>query len=104
MVETRNIFDNEEEFKRLYDAVMGAVEAFCNARGGNVTYGEIIFVLESIVEELGRRCDREGQRPVGSIEEMKRVPQLGGVVSRMLRLLMEKGIISSEERDRIVSG
>ncbi len=105
MVEARNVFDSEEEFTRLRGAMMSTIDGFAVSRGGNVTYGEIMFVLESIIDELSTHCkspDSEGKRP--SIEKMTRVSQIRGVMARALHLLTEKGIISNEEEVQLVSG
>ena len=98
MFEPRNVFDNEEEFQRLRDAINAAVDDFSKSRGGNVTYGEVMFVLESIIGELSAACDgQKAESTPQSIDEMTRVTQIRGVLSRMLSLLKEKGIISDEE-------
>lgn len=105
MVEARNVFDSEEEFTRLRGAVMAAIEEFAESRGGNVTYGEMMFVLESIIDELGQRCEgnASGAAPT-SIEKMTRVSHVRGVLARTLHLLTEKGIISKKEESQLISG
>ena len=104
MVEARNVFDSEEEFNRLRDTVMSAIDDFSESRGGNVTYGEIMFVLESIVESFRQRCEGpdDGAEPT-SIQDMTRVSQIRAVLGRTLQLLLEKGIISREEETHLLS-
>ena len=104
MVEAKNVFDSEEEFMRLKGAVMAVIEEFAESRGGNVTYGEMMFVLESIVDELGQRCEASASAEPTSIEKITRVSQVRGVLARMLHLLTEKGIINKEDESQLVSG
>ena len=84
---------------------MATIDEFSESRGGNVTYGEIMFVLESIIDELGARCEssdlQDGPTPV---DKMTRVSQIRGVMAKTLHLLTEKGIISKEEEAQLVSG
>lgn len=104
MVEARNVFDSEEEFNRLRDTVMSAIDDFSESRGGNVTYGEIMFVLESIIESFRQRCEGpDDDSGPQSLEGMTRVSQLRGVLGRTLLLLIEKGIISREEEIHLLS-
>ena len=104
MVEARNVFDSEEEFNRLRDIVMSAIDDFSESRGGNVTYGEIMFVLESMIEGFRRRCEGpEDDAEPKSLDDMTRVSQIRGVLSRTLQLLLEKGIISTEEERHLLS-
>ena len=105
MVKTRNVFDSEEEFATLRDAVMSTIDEFSAGRSGNVTYGEIMFVLQSIIDELEERCENhaspDGPTP---IEKMTRMSHIRGVLARTVRLLTEKGIISKDEESQLVSG
>lgn len=105
MVEARNVFDSEEEFNRLRDTIMAAIDDFSDSRGGNVTYGEIMFVLESIVESFRQRCEGpdDDQTPE-SLSGITRLSQLRAVLGKTLELLVEKGIVSREEETHILSG
>ncbi|MBN1592632.1 MAG: hypothetical protein JW941_05225 [Candidatus Coatesbacteria bacterium] len=105
MVEARNVFDSEKEFNRLRDAVISSIDEFSESRGGNVTYGEIIFVLESIIEEFGSRCDpSEASGESVPIDKMTRASQLRFVLAEVIHLLSEKGIISREEEEDLCYG
>ena len=42
----KNVFDDQNEFNKLNDLILGAIQDFSNYRKGNLTYGEIMFVLE----------------------------------------------------------
>ncbi len=105
MVEARNVFDSDEEFMRLRGAVMAAIDEFAESRGGNVTYGEMIFVLEAVTDEFRQLCEdpASAEEPT-SIDKMVHASQIRGVLTRILRLLAEKGIISIEEESQLVSG
>ena len=105
MLEARNVFESDEEFTRLRGAVMGAIDEFSRSRGGNVTYGEIMFVLEAIIDDLRKRCgdSAEADEPI-AIKKMTRVSQVRSILARMLSLLAEKGILSEEEESRLLSG
>ena len=41
----KNVFDDQNEFNKLNDLLLGAIQDFSNYRKGNLTYGEIMFVL-----------------------------------------------------------
>jgi len=104
MVQARNVFDNDEEFMRLRSAVMSAISEFSESRDGNVTYGEIMFVLESLVDELRTRCEDHAPSDEDVLlEKMTRVSQVRGVLGKALSLLVEKGILSEDEL-RLLAG
>jgi len=48
----KNVFDDQNEFNKLNDLVLGAIQEFSSYRKGNLTYGEIMFVLECILDSL----------------------------------------------------
>jgi hypothetical protein len=98
MIETINIFDNEDEFEKLYAAIVETIEDYTETRKGNVTIGEIMFVLESILSELREKMEQETDNVDvewihGNISFSRTITILG----KILKILEQKGIISEEE-------
>ena len=98
MIETRNIFDNEEEFDRLYSMLVETIEDYTESRKGNITIGELMFVLESILSELREKMEQESSDADiewihGNISFTRTITILG----KILKILEQKGIISEEE-------
>ena len=98
MIETINIFDNEEEFDKLYSMIVETIEDYTETRKGNLTIGEIMFVLESILSELREKMEQETSNVDiewihGNISFIRTIKILG----KILKILEQKGIISEEE-------
>jgi len=98
MIETKNIFDNEEEFDKLYSTIVETIEDYTESRKGNVTIGEIMFVLESILSELREKMEQETistdiEWIHGNITFTRTITIMG----KILKILEQKGIISEEE-------
>ena len=100
-----NVFDNEEEFKKFFDLIIEAIQKFAEYRNGNLTYGEVLFVLESVIEKIKR--DSEAKAKVHKIEGLTEAPTFTGLMSIIARLIdtMEnKGLINEDERNYIING
>ncbi|MFW5960299.1 MAG: hypothetical protein ACOCSE_04185, partial [Chitinivibrionales bacterium] len=54
-----NVFDDQNEFNKLNDLVMDAIQKFSDYRKGNLTYGEIMFVLECILDSLRGSSEKD---------------------------------------------
>ena len=55
----RKVFDDSNEFNKLHDLILGAIQEFSNYRQGNLTYGEIMFVMECILDNLRSGSERD---------------------------------------------
>jgi hypothetical protein len=98
MIETINIFDNEEEFDKLYSMVVETIEEYTESRKGNVTMGEIMFVLESILSELREKMEQETSSvDIEWIHGNITFTRTLTIMGKILKILEQKGIISEEE-------
>ena len=52
----QNVFDDKQEFEKLFNLIVKGINDYTETRQGNVTYGEIMFVLESVLEEFSDKC------------------------------------------------
>ena len=57
----RNVFDDPNEFSKLQDLVLGAIQEFSDYRKGNLTYGEIMFVMECILDNMRSGSEKDAQ-------------------------------------------
>ncbi|ERP31359.1 hypothetical protein [Chitinivibrio alkaliphilus] len=55
----KNVFDDPAEFGKLNELVLSAIQDFTDYRQGNLTYGEIIYVLECILDSLRETSEKE---------------------------------------------
>jgi len=57
----KNVFDDQNEFNKLNDLILAAIQDFSNYRKGNLTYGEIMFVLECVLDSLRGASEKDAQ-------------------------------------------
>jgi hypothetical protein len=102
----RNVFDDQDEFNKLNDLVLGAIQEFSNYRKGNLTYGEIMFVMECILDSLRGSSERDvkATHPIKGLGEAPSFSALLGVASRLVERLVKKGVIGSEDESFILHG
>lgn len=98
MIDRVNIFDNEEEFDKLYSMIIDTIEEYTESRKGNITIGEIMFVLESVLSELREKMEQDTKSidadwMSGNITFARLITILG----KVMKLLEQKGIITEEE-------
>ena len=102
----RNVFDDQDEFNKLNDLVLGAIQEFSNYRQGNITYGEIMFVMECILDSLrgSSEKDAKAKQPVKSMGGKPSFGTLISVVSRLVERLVKKNVIAAEDEAYILHG
>lgn len=101
----QNVFDSKEEYQRFYDMVVGAIKNFTEYRQGKITYGEVMFVLESVLENIRRNS--ETKTKVKKIEGMVQTPTFSVLMSvnaRLLDVLEKKGLLNSSEINDVLNG
>jgi hypothetical protein len=95
----RNVFDDKAEFEKLNDLVLSAIKEFSDYRQGNLTYGEIMYVMECILDSLRNTSEKEAQKTnfSKSFGQAPSFSLLLAVNSRLIETLLKKGIISTED-------
>ena len=102
----RNVFDDPKEFNKLQDLILGAIQQFSDYRKGNLTYGEIMFVIECILDNLrgGSEKDAQATATVKGLKEAPTFSTLLSITSRLVEKMVKKGLINSEEEAYILHG
>ncbi len=106
MGQYRNVFDDQNEFNKLHDMILGAVQNFSEFRKGNLTYGEIMFVMECILDSMRSSSEKDAKK-VRNIEGMEQAPtfsSLLGITGRLVETMLKKGIIASADEKFILHG
>jgi hypothetical protein len=102
----KNVFDDQNEFNKLNDLILGAIQDFSNYRNGNLTYGEIMFVLECVLDSL-RSSSEKDAHAVAKIKGLTEPPtftMLMSITSRLVERMVKKGIINSRDEAFILHG
>ena len=102
----RNVFDDPNEFNKLQDLILGAIQQFSDYRKGNLTYGEIMFVVECILDTLrsGSEKDASAHEPIKGLKDAPTFTTLLSITSRLVERMVKKGLINSEEEAYILHG
>ena len=102
----RNVFDDPAEFQKLNNLLLGAIEEFTEYRDGNVTYGEIMYVMECILDSLRNTSEQEAQKSKysKSLGETPSFSHLLAVNSRMVETLLKKKLLDTDDELYILYG
>jgi len=101
----RNVFDDQNEFNKLNDLILGAIQEFSDYRQGNLTYGEIMFVLECILDHLRGTSEKDAQNTkIKGLTEAPSFSTLLTVTSRLVETMVKKGVLSSSDEAFILHG
>jgi len=100
----RNVFDDQNEFNKLHDLILSAVQEFSVYRKGNLTYGEIMFVMECILDNMRGTSEKEAQGQVINGLESPSFTTLLSITSRMVETLVKRGLIGSAEEAYVLHG
>lgn len=100
----RNVFDDQNEFNKLHDLILGAVQEFSVYRKGNLTYGEIMFVMECILDNMRGTSEKEARGHTISGLESPSFSTLLSISSRLVETMVKKGLINSGDEAYILHG
>lgn len=102
----RNVFDDPNEFNKLHDLILGAIQEFSDYRQGNLTYGEIMFVMECILDTLRGTSEKDAKSgtKIKGLNEAPTFTTLLSITSRLVETMVKKGMISSSEEAFILHG
>ncbi len=101
----RNVFDDQNEFDKLQNLILKAIQDFSEYRNGSLTYGEIMFVIESILDSMRQTSEKDAH--TARIKGMREAPTfstLYSVTARLLEVGIRKGVFSSEDEAYILHG
>lgn len=102
----KNVFDDRDEFNKLNDLLLGAIQEFTDYRQGNVTYGEIMYVMECILDSIRNTSEKEAQKTQfsQSLGETPSFSHLLAVNARLVETLLKKGTLSTDEELYVLYG
>ncbi|MBD3390693.1 MAG: hypothetical protein GF418_01580 [Chitinivibrionales bacterium] len=103
----RNVFDDQDEFNKLNDLILGAIQEFSSYRQGNLTYGEIMFVMECILDSLRGSSEKDAKAAQVDTKGFGETPTfstLMAVTSRLVERMVKKGVLASEDESYILHG
>jgi hypothetical protein len=102
----KNVFDDQNEFNKLNDLILKAIQEFSEYRKGNLTYGEIMFVLECVLDSLRGTSEKEAHE-VARLKGLGEAPSfttLLNITTRLVEAMVKKGLVSSQEESYILHG
>ena len=102
----KNVFDDQTEFNKLNDLLLSAIQDFSNYRKGNLTYGEIMFVLECVLDSLRGASEKDAQASskIKGLNEAPTFSTLLSITSRMVEVLVKKGLVSTGDEGFTLHG
>jgi hypothetical protein len=101
-----NVFDDQNEFNKLNDLILAAIQEFSDYRKGNLTYGEIMFVMECILDSMRSSSEKDIKKVqnIKGVDEAPSFSLLLSIVSRLVESMVKKNIINSKDEDFILHG
>jgi hypothetical protein len=102
----KNVFDDQNEFNKLNDLILKGIQEFSEYRQGNLTYGEIMFVLECVLDSLRGASEKEAQEAakLRGLAEAPSFTTLLAVMKRLVETMVKKGVVSSAEEAYVLHG
>lgn len=103
----KNVFDDAGEFTRLQDLILQGIQQFSEYRKGNLTYGEVMYVMECVLDTFRGRNEKDAlahARLLKGIREAPTFTTLLSITSRLVEVLVKKGAIDSREEAFILHG
>jgi hypothetical protein len=101
----KNVFDDKEEFEKLRGFILQGIQNFSEYRKGNLTYGEIMFVLECVLDSLRETSEQEAQKiRIKGLRGGIRFSTLLESYSRLVEVMVKKKAIDTKEEAYILHG
>jgi hypothetical protein len=102
----RNVFDDQDEFNKLNDLILAAIQDFSAYRQGNLTYGEIMFVMECILDSLRGSSEKDAKttRTIKGLGDAPSFKTLLSITSRLVERMVKKQVISAEDEAFVLHG
>lgn len=99
----KNVFDSKEEFEKLRGFILEGIQKFSDYRKGNMTYGEIMYVMECVLDSLRSTSEKQMKKPRGFNRDVS-FTTLFETSHRMVERLVKKGLINSADEKYIIHG
>ena len=102
----RNVFDDKNEFNRLKECILNGIGQFSEYRKGNLTYGEIMYVMECVLDDFRGHSEKDA-KALSKIKGLHEAPTfitLLSITSRLVEVMVKKGMIGSKEEAFILHG
>jgi hypothetical protein len=99
----KNVFDNKDEFEKMKGFILDGVQKFSDYRSGNLTYGEIMYVLECVLDSLRNTSEKQTKKLKGFGRDIS-FSTLYEITGRCVERLVKKGIINSTDEKFIIHG
>ncbi|MBL8027658.1 MAG: hypothetical protein JNL74_14650 [Fibrobacteres bacterium] len=103
MESLKNVFDSKEEFEKLRGFILEGVQKFSDYRKGNMTYGEIMYVMECVLDSLRSTSEKQMKKPKGFSRDVS-FTTLFEISHRTVERLVKKGLINSSDEKYIIHG
>ena len=102
----KNVFDDKNEFTKLQDLIFGAVQQFSEYRKGNLTYGEVMYVMECVLDTFRGQSEKDAKAhaKIKGLNEAPSFTTLMSITARLVETLVKKGAIASKEEAFILHG
>lgn len=102
----RNVFDDQTEFNKLHDLILGAIQQFSDYRKGNLTYGEIMFVMECILDSMRNSSEKDAlaHSRIKGLNDAPSFTTLMSISARLIERMVKKGLINSQDEAFILHG
>lgn len=99
----RNVFDSKEEFEKLRGLILDGIQKFSDYRKGNMTYGEIMYVMECVLDSLRSSSEKQVKKPRGFNRDIS-FTTLFEITNRMVERMIKKGLVDSSDEKFILHG
>jgi hypothetical protein len=102
----KNVFDDKNEFNKLQEMILGGVQQFSEYRKGNLTYGEIMYVMECVLDTFRGQSEKDAKArsAIKGLHEAPSFSTLLSITARLVETVVKKGTISSDEEAYILHG
>jgi len=101
-----NVFDDKAEFDKFNGLLLKAIEDFKSYRNGNVTYGEVMYVMECVLDSLRNISEKDARTKkfTNIFGDSPSFTVLLAAECRLVETLVKKRILSSEDEDYVLYG
>jgi hypothetical protein len=102
----KNVFDDKNEFNKLQELILGGIQQFSEYRKGNLTYGEIMYVMECVLDTFRGQSEKDAKSrsTIKGLHDAPTFTTLLSITSRLVETLVKKGAIKSNEEAFILHG
>jgi hypothetical protein len=104
MQKLNNVFDNKDEFEKLRGYILEGIKKFSDYRSGNLTYGEIMYLLECILDSMRGTSEKEAKKRVKGLGRDISFTTLYEIAGRMVERMVKKGHLTSGDEAYIIHG